>query len=213
MNMTRTFQQTGVRAQRGFALFAALLFLIVLTVLAVTVLRSSSLSERMTGNDLDRMRAYQAAEATIRDAQRDILQISSTGTLCVGLPNCRDSIRFVSKDNGFTDLTPGCNAGLCFFTIDQYATPGFVGPWVPGNPNYNFFAEYGSFSSPQGSQLNTQFGDGVAAPPLELNRSPRYWIEIIQGINNRITYRITVEARGLNPNTVVTLQEYYEPGV
>jgi type IV pilus assembly protein PilX len=194
------------RKDRGFALFSAMIFLVVLTVLAVTVLRTSTLGERVAGNDLDRTRAYQAAEATIRDAQRDILQITNTGADCSGLPSCRDSLRFASKDSGATDLVPGCLQGICFYTAAEYAATGFQAPWVAGTQ----YAEYGQFTGANWNQLNEQFRQ-----LQQLAQRPRYWVEILQNpINLKIIrYRITVQAFGVNPNTVVSLQEIYEPGI
>lgn len=60
--------------QRGASLVIALIFLIVLTILGLVALRSSTLHERMAGNDRDRAVAFEAAEAALRDAELDILR-------------------------------------------------------------------------------------------------------------------------------------------
>jgi type IV pilus assembly protein PilX len=196
--------------QKGFALFAALMFLIGLTVLAVTVLRSSTLGERIAGNDLDRMRAYQAAEAAIRDAQRDILQIRVDGTSCEGTTPCRLNTAFGDSDVGGTDLPIGCIDGLCHFEQATYKDPAFRDPSVPGAPGNLNFAQYGQFSGANWLQLNAQIGANV-----QLSQRPRYWIELypapLEGPGYR--YRISVQAWGVNPNTTVSLQEIYYPGI
>jgi type IV pilus assembly protein PilX len=197
------------KRQGGFALLVALIFLIALTVLGVSVLRSSTLNERVVGNDLDRQRAYQAAEAAIRDAQKDILQISATGSLCVGLPGCRDSIRYGSRDSGETDLTGGCSEGICFFPTTDYAAPGFVSPWNLTGP-LNAPAKYGAYSGASFAELNSALGIG-----LSLSREPEYWIEILEkpATETGYRYRITARGYGVNPATVVSLQEIYDPGL
>lgn len=61
-----------IRSQRGISLVIALMFLIVLTVLGLVAVRSSTVQERMAGNDRDRAIAFEAAEAALRDAERDV---------------------------------------------------------------------------------------------------------------------------------------------
>jgi type IV pilus assembly protein PilX len=67
MKLTRTFRNQG-----GASLVVALMFLIVLTILGLVAVRSSTVQERMAGNDRDRAVAFEAAEAALRDAERDI---------------------------------------------------------------------------------------------------------------------------------------------
>ena len=61
-----------IRSQRGASLVIALMFLVVLTILGLVAVRSSTVQERMAGNDRDRAIAFEAAEAALRDAERDI---------------------------------------------------------------------------------------------------------------------------------------------
>lgn len=55
--------------QDGFALFACLVILLVLTVLATSGMQSSILQERMSGHLRDRDLAFQAAEAALREGE------------------------------------------------------------------------------------------------------------------------------------------------
>ncbi|MGF1642088.1 MAG: PilX N-terminal domain-containing pilus assembly protein [Thiotrichales bacterium] len=57
----------GSRDQRGFTLIVALIVLMVITLTAMTAVRSVTLEERMIANDRDRALAFQAAEAAVRD--------------------------------------------------------------------------------------------------------------------------------------------------
>lgn len=63
----------GARRQQGISLVVALILLIATSILAIAVLRSSSLQERMSANLRDRSLAFQAAESALRYAQDDVL--------------------------------------------------------------------------------------------------------------------------------------------
>lgn len=65
--MSSTIFQPG--SQRGVVLIVGLLLLLVLTMLGITSMRSALLEERMTGNVQDKMVAFQAAEAGLRDGE------------------------------------------------------------------------------------------------------------------------------------------------
>jgi type IV pilus assembly protein PilX len=66
--------------EHGASLVIALMFLIVLTILGLVAVRSSTLQERMAGNDRDRATAFEAAEAALRDAEADILANITPGS-------------------------------------------------------------------------------------------------------------------------------------
>lgn len=52
--------------QSGMALMVSLIFLVLLTLLAVSAMHGTILQERMAGNTRDRMLAFQAAETALR---------------------------------------------------------------------------------------------------------------------------------------------------
>ena len=56
--------------QRGASLMVALIFLVIMAMLSVTLANVSKLEENMAGNTRDRDLALQAAEASLRDAER-----------------------------------------------------------------------------------------------------------------------------------------------
>lgn len=64
-----TMRTTNPKKQQGTALVLALVFLLLMTILAVTALNRSSLEEKMAGNLKDQHTAFQAAEAALRDAE------------------------------------------------------------------------------------------------------------------------------------------------
>lgn len=60
-------------AQHGIVLITALVFLLLLTMLATGSMRDTTLQERMAGNLRDRSLALQAAEAALREAETWLL--------------------------------------------------------------------------------------------------------------------------------------------
>jgi type IV pilus assembly protein PilX len=87
-----TMPTQTIPSQNGAALITGLIFLVVLTLISLSAIKSTSLEERMAGNARDQDVAFQAAEAGVRDA---LDYISSTGLLAT---------------SGFV---AGCSAGLC----------------------------------------------------------------------------------------------------
>ena len=55
--------------QHGVALIMAMVFLMILTIIGVTVMSTTSLQEKMAGNAQDKHSAFQAAESALRDAE------------------------------------------------------------------------------------------------------------------------------------------------
>ena len=222
---------------RGFALFTSLMFLVILTALAAVVLKTSTNNERIAGGDLDRALAYQLAEATIRDAQLDIRNLRSTGAPCADVPpSCRPASDRPNKDAGMTEVSyvGRCALGRCYLGPGSdpaappgdsgtlYGRPGFVEPWnrprLARDAAAREHAEYGQFTDPTYSPLpdgesenwkRIRANTGAAATPI-------YWVEVFPSGPtgfDKIFYRITVEASGRNPSTVVRLQEIYEPAL
>lgn len=170
-----------LRRQRGTALIIAMLFLVILGMLGVTTMTATTLEERMAGNTRDRDLAMQAAEAALRDAERDLTNTATTAGRVITLVN------FVAA----------CTAGLCtegapiltniddpaksaFFTQYMSSSQAFMGP--AAQPRY--IIELLAAMPPQ-----------VPAPPPG------------QQIRN---FRITAKGFGRNTNTVVILQTVFQ---
>ncbi|MBU1265774.1 MAG: pilus assembly PilX family protein [Thiobacillus sp.] len=58
--------------QSGMALITGLIFMVVLTLLALAAMRTTTLEERMSGNASDRDLAFQAAEAALRAGEQAV---------------------------------------------------------------------------------------------------------------------------------------------
>jgi type IV pilus assembly protein PilX len=109
---------TSRRTQRGLSLVVVLLFLVMLSILGTTAIQTSSLEEKMTGNERDRQIAFEAAEAALRDAEQEILlSLSPTSPF--------DS----ACDNGL--CTPSTTAVAAWDAVD----------WLSATPR-----QYGAFT-------------------------------------------------------------------
>ena len=57
------------KKQAGVVLFVSLIFILMITMLAVTSIQSTTVTERIAGNSRDKSVAFQAAETALRDAE------------------------------------------------------------------------------------------------------------------------------------------------
>ncbi|WP_198085359.1 PilX N-terminal domain-containing pilus assembly protein [Variovorax sp. E3] len=81
--------RSGSRStEQGFVLIVAMLFLIVLTVLSVSMFRSFNLQERIAGNTREKERALEAAQSALQYGEWWLGQGNgSTGANCSGVLN------------------------------------------------------------------------------------------------------------------------------
>ena len=72
-NQSRTGHKLNTVYQQGAVLVTGVIFLVVLTILVLSIMRSATLEERMAANARNRQIALQAAEAVMRDAENTLL--------------------------------------------------------------------------------------------------------------------------------------------
>jgi len=193
--------------EKGAVLIVALLFLVMLTLLGVTAMTSSTMEERMAGNARDTSVAFQAAEAALRDARRDLGEYPPAPF--TGRRNLPAGWALNAANFGVFGAAASCNPapaaqGLCW--PDAYA--GDVAHLPPLPPAHSMTAapsvQYGQFT---GSAALA----GVAA-------QPRYIIEVFGLVRTDESFgasptpyfnffRITAVGYGASPNTRVMLQE------
>ena len=190
MNIHLNFRQK----QSGAAFVTGMIFLLVLTLLGITVAKMATIEERMSGNMRDRMLAMQAAEMGLRYAERHIRDNDPT-------TNTPKSI------DGIAEFDTACTAGFCYYGA------GATAPAVSASTTY--CTPSCPISYVEGTVFRT---DGVTytAPNLPMGvPAPTYLIEGIQktppGSGLRYYYRITIRAQGAKPGTVVWLQEVFSP--
>ena len=180
--------------QHGAAFVTGLIFLMVLTMLGITVAKMATIEERMSGNMRDRMLTMQAAEMALRYAEQHIRDNDPT-------TNNPKAVE------GIEEFDTTCTSGLCYYGA------GVAAPVVSATTTY--CTPLCPFSYAEGTVFRT---DGVdyTAPELPAGVPvPTYLIEGIQKIppggSLRFYYRITVRAQGVKAGTVVWLQEVFRP--
>ncbi len=205
---------TGVspRKENGAVLIVGMLFLIVLTLLVISLMRTSILEERMIANARDWNVAFQAAESALRDAEREI----ATGTRVVGLTG------FVSGCSSSTDTRGAglCLPNLCTNTsasgdclpiwIDLATKQGDTG-WISGASAGKSIAYAAAIP-----------GYKAAATPITgVAAQPRYIIEVLSvpdaaslkpppgQPSQKYVYRATAVGFGASASTRVMLQGTY----
>ncbi|HEY7760262.1 MAG TPA: PilX N-terminal domain-containing pilus assembly protein [Burkholderiales bacterium] len=199
--------------QRGAILIISLMFMVVLTMLALTTMGGITLEERMSGQFRDLNVAFQAAESGLRDAERDIW---GTGTV-----SATPRSPVMSGRTGFGDGNDSPN-GTCTNQLNTSYGWGLcyaraTGPFPP-------FPNVDMLTTAADPKIYVTYGKYTGATALpSVFAQPRYIIEAIwkdivptpslqslspvAGVTNY--YRITAMGYGGNENTRVTLQEMY----
>ena len=169
--------------QRGISLVIVLMFLVILSVLGISIIQGSSFGARIARNEADRNLSFQAAEAALRDAEADIKYIKADGLPCVdGIAPCR------AEAIGGSSFYADCPGGLC---ETNAASPVWEtsSRWTSAGASI----PYGTYT-------------GAAALPL-VSQQPRYLIEIFKlGFEQVIVYRITAVGYGASASTKTMLQ-------
>lgn len=189
--------------QRGAALVTALLIMLALMIVAVSAARAALHAEKTARGERDHTMAFQAAEAALADAERDIEGGIDPGSARAAL-FARNSVQGFERDCG---AEPNTNVGLCLRTE------------APETPAWQSAA----LSRPgQGQLRSVELGrfTGAAMPvgrgTLAL-RLPRYIIELmplaLAGTDAADRagnfYRITAIGFGASESSHVVLQSYY----
>jgi type IV pilus assembly protein PilX len=212
------------RSQRGAALIISLLLLAIVMLLATAGWQMGTQEERMVGQQRDRAIAFEAAEATLRDAEHDLLGSCANG---IPLGGCTPRAALINGETGFgkagADNTCS-DDGLCLgSTLERpdfnsrmpiavlTAAAGAVGLPVP----------YGTYTRPPADR-------DIKGPAGGNLWRPRYVIESLcyagggQGMTGSFVascpspiYRITAIARGVRQTdeaSQVILQSFFSLG-
>jgi type IV pilus assembly protein PilX len=177
--------QSGLHKQRGASLVIALMFLIVLTIVGLVSVRTSTFQERMAGNNRDRAVAFEAAEATLRDAERDIL--ANITTASAFNTTCNDGLCFPSTTatqvwngavwSGASSRVYGARSGAGAYPLTLSQAPRYIIEQLP------------EIAGGIGNSANANSGSSTT--------------------NDGFAYRITTRAWGRRPTTQVTLQSVF----
>lgn len=169
--------------QRGISLVIVMIFLVILSVLGVSAMQGSSLSSRVARNASDRSLAFQAAEAALKDAERDVKYLRFDNSTCAPtITGCR-----AEKLRGGNGFDASCPTGLCDPT--QISTPVWEDStkWASSGAS----VAYGTYT-------------GSASLPV-VGQQPRYLVEYLP-LGDTTVYRITAVGFGANTSSQVMLQ-------
>ena len=176
------------------SLVTTLLFMVAALMLGVSVLSVNVMQERVIGNTKDRDLAFQAAEAALRDAERDLLLNVNADTVfsaaCTNGLCTPPSQRTVPLSVPVHDAAAGFDWGNDnqVRKYGQYTTAAIFPSVKPtAQPRY-VIEKLGPLGTPPGESL-TRIGLEPSAPAYG--------------------YRITAQATGARDETVVILQSIY----
>lgn len=208
--------------QRGAVLVIALLFLTILTILGVTAMTSTTFEERLAGNTRDQGLAFQAADAALRDARRDL------NGIVIPPPNSNPAFTTSPGTGGPRNPPISGKTGFGDGTDADNGTCGGLPPTAPNTMGLCRPRPYNATTGvppPYNDSVNliaapsVSYGTFTGAPELAgLSRQPRYYIEVMclpqfggsLGDPNYCSfYRITARGYGANPNTQATVQEVF----
>lgn len=190
--MKSTQRFANPRRERGVVLVIGLLLLLVVTLLGLAAMSSTTMQEKMAGNQRDREVAFEAAEAALRDAERDIElsgRISGASGFASG---CASTL----SDRGLcapsTTLTPvwqavdwSDNASPVRYVLYGEQTGAPAWPNVVRQPRYIIEV----LPNLRGNELNAGSYSEPAGP--------------------RFQYRVTATGYGLTATSQVQLQSVY----
>jgi type IV pilus assembly protein PilX len=226
-NVTLCRAKAPYLRQSGVSMVIVLIFIVVLTSLGTYSLRRVMLGSNSSRNALDLQVAKQAAQAALRDGERDILSTRpALGAVCN-----RSTDRPMPPVPGYNFAPPtwdgNCPGGQCVVgsgkRMDAYPFSNFaanidVQPWWPANtpggepPVWNnLWDTKPSAAKPDNCFTFTggvPYGSYTAAAPVPgVWRQPEYLIEAVQTGYLRY-FRITSRGWGLSPNSEVVQQSY-----
>lgn len=224
--------------QRGVSLIVVMVMLLLGTIVVLGSTRVGWFNEKLVGNQSDYQRTFAAAEAVLRDAERDIKGLQADGvTSCnasASFVGCRDfgsGRPFFPQDEDDIDIvrarigTNECLQGICMpATVNALTTATFstnLSAMTAGTGTAAIAATYGQF---------TNLAPAEVGNPLLTGQTVRawYWVEVFHydvasGITNAslnqatpdlahpFVYRITAYVQGQKPGSRVWLRSVYVP--
>ena len=172
--------------QAGVALVVVLIFMLALTTIAVFASRNATMGERQSRNETEYQVARQAAEAALRDAERDLYPDPAVPPPTT--PACpRTGSVFRTNDRVVSagEFTADGLGGQCWVPAAQYAVPwSAASSGKPGEPWWP--TSKGGMWTKKGTTCATYKGPvplgrytGVPALPLPPSKQPDYLIEYL----------------------------------
>lgn len=171
------------RGERGMTLIVGLILLIMLTVIGLVGFRNTTMSERMTGNAVDRNASFQSSENSGKEA----LQVIETGAFNPGVTTGHYSVPFTNGGN------------------TAFWTQGDGGAITDCTASTTTFSWHNCSAA-----VTSKY---VAANNVQIKDYAQYAIELISKVNASApyvyTYRVTTRSTGGSGDAEVVLQTIY----
>lgn len=212
-------------AQRGVALIVALIFLLALAAITLLSARTAVFGEKVSRNQLDAQVSRQAAEAALRDAEKDLLLVGGAGApLPAGALCARGADRPVLAQVNSARFTGQCLRGQCEFSEEgrkaaDYAAATDENPgeaWWPTDKGGRWNNNVDNKPSPGSVARCADFTGAVplgtftgAARLAGVARQPEYLIEPIRR-GDGVFFRITARGFGYRLETETVMQSYFQ---
>jgi type IV pilus assembly protein PilX len=174
----------AARAQRGFILITGLLFLVVMTLVALAMFRGTGLMERISANARDKQRSFEAAQTALQYGEWWLgTQSTFTASACNGLVNGDTPSNIHVCSNALASLTPPWANAFTHtppnLSVNAAGTTGglVTSSDTTSDTKYNqlpgFYLEYLGISSSTGASVYqvTAYGYGGDATTMTVVRS------------------------------------------
>jgi type IV pilus assembly protein PilX len=231
----------GSKRQQGISLIVVMVMLLLGTIVVLSSTRVGWLNEKLVGSESDYQRAFAAAEALLRDAERDIkgVQIDNitpcnASAVFVGCRNFGANRPFFPQEDDDLDLLTlrlvggvnSCLQGICLpantttLGAATWGTATALTAMTTGTALTSAAATYGQYTG--------ALPGATGNPLLSTPGRAWYWVEVFRytdaaGIINAagnlpipdkkypFVYRITAYVQGLKPGTRVWLRSVFVP--
>jgi type IV pilus assembly protein PilX len=176
--------------QQGAALLVALVMLLLITLLATSSLRDSTLQNRMSGSVAERQHAANAAESALREGERRLQALANTGVSSQGAADCSASIGALAASVG----------NLCVLSTDRFATSTVAGTdwWTAATYATDYLGSDGASSFNSTPRWNAAY-IGTSTTDLET----------LQQGKGTYFYRVSAAARADGKRFPVVRQSVY----
>ncbi|MDA3920328.1 MAG: PilX N-terminal domain-containing pilus assembly protein [Salinisphaera sp.] len=199
-------------SQRGFVLVTSLIFLVIITLIAVSAINSSTLQERMASNLRDKSDAFHDADAALRSAELKLalplFDTYQSASACYDVS--KSGTDSANNNNGSS------SSSSCTGSTDLYIWNGTDNELFGGSQPVDESLKFLDPSLWRGTataQIYTA-GDGIQVKffveedrhftPSNLNP------DTAATAQGKAIYRITARAQGRNPAAVAVVQSFYE---
>jgi type IV pilus assembly protein PilX len=221
--------------QRGVSLVIVLVMVMLSMLLVLGGTRMTVLNEALVGNDSDYQRAFEAAQALLRDAEQDVRGLDATGALCTTTCRSATSAQIFPRDMNDYQALALATATLPWPCINGVCT-NLAGNTTDTTANSSNFWQNTSYVTAM-SLIGSVYGAYTGATPttatgnplLATNGKAWYWVEVLPYDTERaptagpaavrwqpnitlpLVYRITALAQGFKPGTQAVVQSTYVP--